>query len=147
MKDTEPKSAGMLSHIFRLCVFPHGCHCDIASGSKMKIFIFSALINDSCLHLGQNNGKFLSSVSSRIFVLVLFSHMGQRTHLSIMSTPPFLVFNVTKITLYDGDSGDANGNYFFLNRLIHDSSEKNLRAAIVSAITQRCNEHQCSKQH
>ena len=54
---------------YRLCVS--------ASGS-LSIVIFSCLtlISVSCLHFGQKSGKFLSSVSSRIFKRVLLLQIG-----------------------------------------------------------------------
>lgn len=53
---------------------------------KMKTIVSTfksfALISVSCLHFGQNRGKFSSIVSGRIFVRVLFPQIGQSTHLS-----------------------------------------------------------------
>lgn len=46
------------------------------------LFKSFALISVSCLHFGQNRGKFSSIVSGRIFVRVLFPQIGQSTHLS-----------------------------------------------------------------
>jgi hypothetical protein len=67
---------------YRLCVF--------ASGSLITV-IFSSrkLIKVSCLHLGQNRGKFSSTVSSRILLRVLLSHTGHISHsiLQMTSTP------------------------------------------------------------
>lgn len=50
---------------------------------KMRVTdIFSSLthISVSCLHFGQNSGKFLSTVSMRIFVRVLLLQIGQLIH-------------------------------------------------------------------
>ena len=38
------------------------------------------LISVSCLHFGQNNGKFSSTVSGRIFIRVLLLQTGHNTH-------------------------------------------------------------------
>lgn len=52
--NSRPKATG-----YRLCVY--------ASGSLITVvFCCSILIIVSCLHFGQNNGKFLSTVSLRI---------------------------------------------------------------------------------
>ena len=66
---------------YRLCVF--------ASGSMITdIFICCTLIRVSCLHFGQYRGKFFSSVSFRIFNLVLLWHMGHIIHsLFILNAP------------------------------------------------------------
>ena len=66
--NSRPKAAG-----YRLCVY--------ASGSLITD-IFSSLthISVSCLHFGQNSGKFLSTVSMRIFVRVLLLQIGQLIH-------------------------------------------------------------------
>ena len=59
---------------YRLCV--------LASGSLITdIFISFTLIKVSCLHLGQNSGKFSSTVSYLIFNLVLLPQTGQYIHL------------------------------------------------------------------
>ena len=58
------------SQVHRLCV--------CASGSFITTtFNDFTLIKLSCLHFGQYRGKFLISVSSLIFMRVLFSHIGQ----------------------------------------------------------------------
>ena len=58
---------------YRLCV--------LASGSLITaIFIFRTLIRVSCLHFGQYSGKFSSTVSSRIFNLVLLPQTGHNIH-------------------------------------------------------------------
>ena len=62
---------------YRLCV--------CASGSLITVILSCfTLISDSCLHLGQNNGKFRSSVSSLIFTLVLQLQKGHKIHSSII---------------------------------------------------------------
>ena len=40
-------------------------------------------ITVSCLHFGQNSGKFSSTVSGRTLIRVLFPHTGHSTHLSL----------------------------------------------------------------
>ena len=63
----------MKSACYRLCVY--------ASGSWITdIFICFTLIKVSRLHLGQNNGKFLSLVSLRIIVRVLLPQTGHNIH-------------------------------------------------------------------
>ena len=58
---------------YRLCV--------CASGSWMiDKFSFLIVIRVSCLHLGQYNGKFSSTVSSRIFNRVLLPQKGHKIH-------------------------------------------------------------------
>ena len=62
---------------YRLCVY--------ASGSLITdVFSCFTLISVSCLHFGQNSGKFFSSVSSRIRVRVLFPHMGHNIQCSFI---------------------------------------------------------------
>ena len=66
---------------YRLCV--------CASGSLITdIFSCRAEINVSCLHLGQYNGKFSRTVSSRIFNRVLQPQTGHKTHCSSFILPP-----------------------------------------------------------
>ena len=69
----EPMTYEVISQVHRLCVY--------ASGSLITD-IFSSLthISVSCLHFGQNSGKFLSTVSMRIFVRVLLLQIGQLIH-------------------------------------------------------------------
>ena len=58
---------------YRLCV--------LASGTTdNRIFISSTSIKHSCLHFGQNTGKFFSEVSARILVRVLHLQKGQCIH-------------------------------------------------------------------
>ena len=74
-----------ISQVHRLCV--------LASGSTTVIFCFVTLITLSCLHFGQNKGKFINSVSFRILVRVLFLQIGQYTHsiyLNLHSIPAYL---------------------------------------------------------
>ena len=69
----EPITANLCFADYRLCV--------CASGSLITvIFNLWTLIRFSCLHFGQYKGKFLSTVSSRIFNLVLLPHTGQNIH-------------------------------------------------------------------
>ena len=64
--------------------------CDLATGSLIiVIFSFSTLTTVVCLHLGQNNGKFISTVSARIRVRVLLLQTGHNNHSSFfMILPP-----------------------------------------------------------
>ena len=57
--------------VYWLCVFASGSLC-------ISIFSCFTLISVSCLHFGQNRGKFFNSVSSRIFSLVLFLQTGHK---------------------------------------------------------------------
>ena len=69
----EPITMSYILIGYRLCV--------LASGSLITdIFSCCTLISVSCLHFGQYNGKFLSSVSTRILILVLLPHIGHKTH-------------------------------------------------------------------
>ena len=63
------------SACYRLCV--------CASGSLItEILNCVTLIKISCLHLGQNSGKFRSSVSDRILIRVLLPQTGHNNHLN-----------------------------------------------------------------
>ena len=77
-KITEPITAFHLA-CYRLCV--------CASGSLITdILSCFTLISVSCLHFGQNNGKFLSSVSSRNLIRVLLLQTGHSSQcVSIIS--------------------------------------------------------------
>ena len=82
---------------YRLCVY--------ASGSLVTdIFSCFILIRVSCLHLGQNSGKFTRTVSSRILTLVLLLQMGHNIQLS------FLAFmdNFTLLALFPLKEFDCN---------------------------------------
>lgn len=58
---------------YRLCVS--------ASGSLItSVFISFTLISVSCLHFGQNNEKFSSTVSSRNLIRVLLLQTGHSSH-------------------------------------------------------------------
>ena len=71
---------------YRLCVY--------ASGSLiMDVLNCLTLIIVSRLHLGQNSGKFLSTVSRRILVRVLFLQIGQCTHFSFCKASPHSLKN------------------------------------------------------
>ena len=68
-KRKEPITANYKSACYRLCVF--------ASGSLITdIFNCFTLISVSCLHFGQNSGKFSSTVSLRILIRVLLLQIG-----------------------------------------------------------------------
>ena len=72
-KQKEPIIIRFISCDYRLCVN--------ASGSVItKILNFSTLIKVSCLHLGQNKGKFFSSVSNRSLIRVLLLQTGHSSH-------------------------------------------------------------------
>ena len=72
MKSKEPITRAKRLAGYRLCVY--------ASGSVITvIFRVSALIKVSLLHLGQNSGKFISTVSLRSIVRVLPLQTGQVT--------------------------------------------------------------------
>ena len=63
--------------------FQFACYrlCVCASGSLITdIFSCFTSISVSFLHFGQNNGKFLSTVSSRNLIRVLFLQMGHSNH-------------------------------------------------------------------
>lgn len=80
-KRKEPTTMSIILIGYRLCVF--------ASGSLITdILNCLILIISSCLHFGQNNGKFISSVSLRIFNLVSFPHIGHNIHCSSCTSPP-----------------------------------------------------------
>ena len=58
--------------------------CVCASGSLITVVLNCfTWIKVSCLHFGQNSGKFLSSVSFRIFNLVLFPQTGHNIQFSL----------------------------------------------------------------
>ena len=60
---------------YRLCVY--------ASGSLITdIFSCFTLTSVSCLHFGQNSGKFSSTVSLRTFTRVLLPQVGHKSHAS-----------------------------------------------------------------
>ena len=66
----------LLATGYRLCV--------CASGSLITVILNCfTWIKVSCLHFGQNSGKFLSSVSFRIFNLVLFPQTGHNIQFSL----------------------------------------------------------------
>ena len=70
---------------YRLCV--------CASGSwTIDKFSFLTVIRISCLHLGQYNGKFSSTVSSRIFNRVLLPQKGHKIHSIFMLSSSVLGF-------------------------------------------------------
>ena len=70
---------------YRLCV--------CASGSVITdILNCFTLTKFSFLHFGQNNGNFISSVSYRILIRVLFPQTGQYSHSSIMYLSPPMFF-------------------------------------------------------
>lgn len=55
------------------------------SGSALKtIFSFTTSILVSFLHLGQNNGNLIRTVSAYIFVRVFLPHTGQLIHWKLL---------------------------------------------------------------
>lgn len=84
------------------CDFTHGYRlCILVSGSLIiDIFSCFTLIIVSCLYLGQNSGKFSSTVSSRILTRVLLQQTGHNIH-SYLHTVPSLypMFLLTTIIL------------------------------------------------
>lgn len=75
---------------YRLCVSASGT-------TDNSIFIFSTFIKHSCLHFGQNIGKFFKEVSALIFVLVLHLQKGQCIQ-PFSSMQNFCVFCILLIT-------------------------------------------------
>lgn len=69
----EPTNCDFISQVHRLCVLASGT-------SAFVIFSCFAFINVCLWHLGQNSGKFFSSVSSRICTLVLLPQTGHSIH-------------------------------------------------------------------
>ena len=93
---TKPTNCDFISQIHRLCV--------CASGSFITTtFNDFTLIKLSCLHFGQYRGKFLISVSSLIFMRVLFSHIGQNIqwYCSISFYTPKLFYNYCSAVAHD----------------------------------------------
>lgn len=69
------------THDYRLCVTTSYHTCVLASGSVIiEIFNCFTQMRVSCLHLGQNRGKFSSTVSSRNFTRALLWHTGHNIH-------------------------------------------------------------------
>lgn len=95
---TEPITYEVFPQCYRLCV--------LASGScTMDRFSCRTAIKVSCLHLGQNNGKFSRMVSLRILNRVLLPQTGHNTHsiwlislLPAASNPIFL--DMTGVRMY-----------------------------------------------
>ena len=83
----EPTTMSGLLIGYRLCV--------LASGTTdNRIFMLSTSIKHSCLHFGQNMGKFFNEVSARIFVRVLHLQKGQCIH-PLSSTQNSSVFCIS----------------------------------------------------
>ncbi len=78
----EPIIAILLTY-YRLCI--------LVSGSLItEILNCFTLILVSCLHLGQNSGKFSIIVSSHILTLVLLPHTGHNIHSYLRTLAPHL---------------------------------------------------------
>ena len=89
------------SACYRLCV--------CASGSLItEILNCVTLISVSCLHFGQKRGKFSSTVSSRIFNLVLLWQIGQNAHWSSIFSPAYP-------TNYSNNYFNNNANNMMMN--------------------------------
>ena len=96
--ENRADNIGVFSLCYRLCV--------LASGScTMDRFSCRTAIKVSCLHLGQNNGKFSRMVSLRILNRVLLPQTGHNTHsiwlislLPAASNPIFL--DMTGVRMY-----------------------------------------------
>ena len=71
----EPTNCDFISQVHRLCVLASGT-------SAFVIFSCFAFIKVCLWHLGQNSGKFFSSVSSRICTLVLLPQTGHSINFS-----------------------------------------------------------------
>ena len=71
----EPMTYEVISQVHRLCVLASGT-------SAFVIFSCFAFIKVCLWHLGQNSGKFFSSVSSRICTLVLLPQTGHSINFS-----------------------------------------------------------------
>ena len=82
---TEPITYEVLPQCYRLCV--------LASGSwMMDRFSCLTAIKVSCLHFGQNKGKFINSVSFRTLTRVLLLQIGHNIHDCFSTaTPPFIL--------------------------------------------------------
>ena len=89
------------SACYRLCV--------CASGSLItEILNCVTLIKISCLHLGQNSGKFRSSVSDRILMRVLLPQTGHNNHLNCSFLSWFMVLILAFFSQYNAaDNADA----------------------------------------
>ena len=80
-KTKEPITRAQGLTGYRLCVY--------ASGSLITdVFNSLTLISVSCLHFGQNSGKFSSTVSGRTLIRVLLLQIGHSTHFSFFNEPP-----------------------------------------------------------
>ena len=93
------------SQVYRLCVY--------ASGSLITdVFNFFTLISVSCLHFGQNRGKFSSIVSSRIFIRVSLWHIWHSTQFSFSnaSLHSFIQLSNNLISLLRPSQVNCNKN-------------------------------------
>ena len=83
--ENRANNNGVFSLCYRLCV--------LASGSLIILIIPRfILIKVSCLHFGQNKGKFINSVSFRTLIRVLLLQIGHNIHDCFsMATPPFIL--------------------------------------------------------
>ena len=84
--ENRADNIGVFSLCYRLCV--------LASGScTMNRFSCRTAIKVSCLHLGQNNGKFSRTVSLRILNRVLLPQNGHKSHSFFMSSSSMLALS------------------------------------------------------
>ena len=82
----------LISIGYRICVLASGSFTMVIT---MVTILFFTLIRLSFLHLGQYNGKFINSVSSRIFARVLLPQTGHITRcwLIIITSSFYSVFS------------------------------------------------------
>lgn len=93
------------------------------------ILILSTLITVYRLHLGQKRGKFLSSVSSRIIILVLLLRIGHNSHSFVLTAPPFYVLSAEYVSNQEGalNNGSANWILFISRKASHQIHILNLK--------------------
>ena len=101
----EPIIVNYLTN-YRLCVY--------ASGSLITdIFSCCTAMTVSCLHFGQNKGKFSSTVSSRIFMRVLFLHIGQYIQCSFSIWLSPTLFYECQVSIFHRQYLIGDGCYLF----------------------------------
>ena len=111
------------SQIYRLC--------GLAAGSKITIIFKSiTFIRFSCLHFGQNKGKFFRIVSFRILSLVLLPQTGHLIHSAVFASIHYLlqinarnclffVFSTSREFVNSQSSSRLKVNVFSFITLIH----------------------------
>lgn len=84
--ENRADNIGVFSLCYRLCV--------LVSGScTMNRVSCQTALKVSCLHWGQNNGKFSRTVSLRILNHVLLPQKGRKIHSFFMSSSSMLAFS------------------------------------------------------